>query len=73
MTTHLPLEASDGGSIGARVRESRLVEDVHGGQGDQSPHSEVIANSQTTQLRNVLQTRHLQGRKYFKFIICFKR
>ena len=58
-TTHLPREASDRGGLGSGVRERGLVEDVHRGQGDQGPHSEVIAHSQTAQLGNILQTRHL--------------
>ena len=56
----LPREASDRGGLGPRVREGGQVEDVHGGQGNQSPHSEVLAHSQTAQLGNILQTRHLQ-------------
>ena len=57
----LPREAGDGGGLGPGLRQRRQVEDVHGGQGDQGPHSEVITHSQAAQLRNVLQTRDLEG------------
>ena len=50
----LPREAGDGGGLGSWVRESRLVEDVHGGQRDKGPHTQVIAHSQTAQLGNIL-------------------
>ena len=50
----LPREAGDGGSLGSWVRESRLVEDVHRGQRDEGPHTQVITHSQTAQLGNIL-------------------